>query len=398
MKVRIDASDARSTARSSTLAPAAAAAARTGSAARSPFVTSRTPSTTSAPCAATARAVSWPNPADAPVISTRAPDRSTPSRTSSVVDSLPKLMGAASRTGTEALAQSAAVAGFLCSPPSTTERRPRERDAQPARRRAVHDVGRGHRRRTGRREHPDAHALARPHERRPGADPGSAQARGSVPQRGPGLHDGGGQDGGPSSRARGDQGLPGPRLPRARADLGRAAPRDDVVARRRGRPGRVRAHAHGGDGARRRRRASGRCARRCCRARSVPRGRDRMWPVRAPRGDPVAGGGHPVHDRREERGRRWDLVRELVSRRARRRRQPLLLLQLRAQRPVDRVLRATARAPVLLRRRDAQARHRTERPLGDRGARRRMGRRVGQLDRARRARPTAPRRRSSPAR
>ena len=95
VKARTDARDARSTARSSTSAPRAAAASRTGTAACSPFARSRTPSTTLPPCAATTLAVSWPSPADAPVTRTRRPDRSTPSRTSSVVDSLPKLMATA---------------------------------------------------------------------------------------------------------------------------------------------------------------------------------------------------------------------------------------------------------------------------------------------------------------
>ena len=64
------------------------------------------------------------------------------------------------------------------------------------------------------------------------------------------------------------------------------------------------------------------------------------------------------------------LVGELVPRGPGRRRQPLLLLQLRAERRVDRVLRPAARAAGLLRGGDGQARHRATRPLGDRGARR----------------------------
>src|SRR5665647_1728254 len=46
----------------------------------------------------TARAVSCPNPADAPVTKTQRPERSTPSSTSSVVDSFPKLIRPSSRT------------------------------------------------------------------------------------------------------------------------------------------------------------------------------------------------------------------------------------------------------------------------------------------------------------
>ena len=68
-------------------------------------------------------------------------------------------------------------------------------------------------------------------------------------------------------------------------------------------------------------------------------------------------------------GSRRHLVGELVPRGAGRRRQPLLLLQLRAERRLDRVLRPAAGAPGLLRVGDGQARHRAARPLGDRGAR-----------------------------
>ena len=70
----------------------AVAAARTGSAARSPFSRSRTAMITFAPWAARARAVSWPSPADAPVTRACFPLRSTPSSTSSVVVCSPKVM------------------------------------------------------------------------------------------------------------------------------------------------------------------------------------------------------------------------------------------------------------------------------------------------------------------
>ncbi len=93
----------------------------------------------------------------------------------------------------------------------------------------------------------------------------------------------------------------------------------------------------------------------------------------------LQGGRHPVHDRREERRRRRHLVGELLPRRPGRRRQPLLLLLLRAERPLDRVLRPPARAPALLRVGDGQARHRAPRPVGDRGARRHLGRGDGHL-------------------
>ena len=51
---------------------------------------SRAAPTTSAPCAASARAVSTPSPAETPVTRTRLPLRSTPASTSSVVDVAPK--------------------------------------------------------------------------------------------------------------------------------------------------------------------------------------------------------------------------------------------------------------------------------------------------------------------
>ena len=58
---------------------------------------------------------------------------------------------------------------------------------------------------------------------------------------------------------------------------------------------------------------------------------------------------------------------------ARRRRQPLLLLQLRAIRPLDRVLCATTRAPGVLRGRHAEVRRRRPRAVGDRSHRARSG-------------------------
>ena len=56
---------------------------------RSALSRSRAAPTTGAPWAASARAVSTPRPAETPVTRTRLPLRSTPSRTSSVVDSAP---------------------------------------------------------------------------------------------------------------------------------------------------------------------------------------------------------------------------------------------------------------------------------------------------------------------
>ncbi len=85
-------------------------------------------------------------------------------------------------------------------------------------------------------------------------------------------------------------------------------------------------------------------------------------------------GGHPVHDHREEPRCRWDVVRELVPRLSGRRRQPLLLLLVRAQRSVDGVLRPPARDPVVLLRRHAPPRHRRAHPVEHRGRRRALGR------------------------
>jgi hypothetical protein len=84
-------------------------------------------------------------------------------------------------------------------------------------------------------------------------------------------------------------------------------------------------------------------------------------------------GGHPVRDRREERRRRRDLVAEHLSRCPRRRRQPLLLLQLRADRSMDAFFRRTARAAGLLPDRDGPLRHRQTRAVGNRGDRRVLG-------------------------
>ena len=101
--------------------------------------------------------------------------------------------------------------------------------------------------------------------------------------------------------------------------------------------------------------------------------------VRAAGRHPAEGGRHPLHHHREERRRRRDLVGEHLPGGPGRRRQPLLLLQLRAERRLDRVLRPAARAPGLLRVGHGQARDRPPRPVGDRGARRRVGRRDGHL-------------------
>ena len=124
------------------------------------------------------------------------------------------------------------------------------------------DVRRRDRRRAARRQHPDADAVARPHDRRPASSSaGELQPAGPVPQRGAGLHDRGGQGRGPrasrstSSATTATAGCPEP------APISAELLHEMMdVARLRGRARRVRPDAHGGDGARRRRRASGRRA------------------------------------------------------------------------------------------------------------------------------------------
>src|SRR4029077_4362742 len=80
---------ARSRAITSKLPPFAAASFLTLSVAASAFFRSRAAPTTSAPCAASERAVSTPSPEETPVTRTRLPLRFTPDRTSSVVEVSP---------------------------------------------------------------------------------------------------------------------------------------------------------------------------------------------------------------------------------------------------------------------------------------------------------------------
>ena len=133
-------------------------------------------------------------------------------------------------------------------------------------------------------------------------------------------------------------------------------------------------------------------------ARRLPGRRHRLRRVGLLAGIRLQGGRHPVHDRREERRRRRHLVGEHLPGCPGRRRKPLLLLQLRAERPLDRVLRRAARAAGLLPARDGQARHRPARAVGDRGHRGVLGRRHRHLDGAARATATARRRRCRRAR
>ena len=125
-----------------------------------------------------------------------------------------------------------------------------------------------------------------------------------------------------------------------------AAARDDGLARLR--RGRRRVRPDDARGARPRR-ADSRAPERMRGRRGVPRRGHRVRHVRAARRDPAAAGGLPVRRGREERGAGRDLVREPLPRRPGRRRQPLLLLQLRARRPLDRVLLPAAGAARVLR-------------------------------------------------
>ena len=228
---------------------------------------------------------------------------------------------------------------------------------------------------------------------------GDAEAAGPVPQRGAGLHVGARQGRGAPHRARRHPRVPRRRLPAARR---RRAPEliremmswlvcedvpDEYVP--------MMLEEMELDGARRR--AGSRSPPTPTARARLPGRRHRLRAVGPARRHPAAGGRHPVHDHREEPRRRRHLVRELVSRLPRRRRQPLLLLLVRAERPVDRVLRAAARAPVVLRRRDASAtassahiRWNTEVVAA------RLGRRHGALATSTCAAPTARRRRSPP--
>src|SRR5580765_8308955 len=83
---------ARSRATISKLPPAAAAASRTRAVATSALPRSRAAPTTRAPCAARARAVSTPRPAETPVTKIRLPLRFTPDSTSSVVEVAPNVL------------------------------------------------------------------------------------------------------------------------------------------------------------------------------------------------------------------------------------------------------------------------------------------------------------------
>ncbi len=190
------------------------------------------------------------------------------------------------------------------------------------------------------------------------------------------------------------------RVPRARTDLARAAQGDDGVARRRGGPRRVRADAARGDGARRRRRPQGRAAPTTPRpATPSPSSSSAAASPACSPGSACKEAGHPLHRHREERRRGRHLVGEHLPRRPRRRRQPLLLLQLRAQRPLDRVLRAAARAAGLLPA-ASWTKHgiAAARPLRDRGRLGHLGRRRRHLAGARPRRGRHRGRRCAPGR
>ena len=175
---------------------------------------------------------------------------------------------------------------------------------------------------------------------------GELQPAGLVPQRVPGLHDRGGEGRGPPARALeaivayrdGGCGCPPPPSPELiREMMASSCARPCPTS------------------------TSRCCSRRWSSTASTPREVD--LPRRAPRpraafpvvvigcgesgllaGIRLQAGRHPVHDRREERRRRRHLVREPLPGLPGRRRQPLLLLLVRALRPLDRVLLPAARA------------------------------------------------------
>ena len=212
-------------------------------------------------------------------------------------------------------------------------------------------VRRGHRRGPDGRQHPDADALARPHVRRPRAHSRPAEAGRALPQRGPGLHERGGQ-----GRGR------GPSPSRSSATTATAGcPEPEPVSAEllhemmslaglRGGAGRVRPDAHGGDGARREltpdasRVPADAAAREAFPVVVIGCGQSGLLA-----GIRLKEAGIPFTIVEKNAGRRWDLVGELLPRGTGRRRQPLLLLQLRAERRMDGVLRTAAGAPGLLR-------------------------------------------------
>ncbi len=115
-------------------------------------------------------------------------------------------------------------------------------------------------------------------------------------------------------------------------------------------------------------------------------------------GHPPRAGRDPVHDRREERRSGRHVVGEPLSRRTRRHRQPLLLLLVRARRPLDRVLLAACGAARLLRACDARARARAALPLQHEGRSRRRSTSIPVGGRSPSPTPTAPPRSSTRAR
>ncbi len=142
-----------------------------------------------------------------------------------------------------------------------------------------------------------------------------------------------------------DHRLPRPRMPRTRAGRRPAAQADDGLDRRRRSRRRVRADDARGDGARR-----PRCSRRRPALRSRGTATTSRWWSSAPGSPgcwPRSGSSRPASRSPSSRripgvgGTWWE---NTLPRRPGRRRQPLLLLQLRTVGPLDRVLRPPARA------------------------------------------------------
>jgi hypothetical protein len=218
-------------------------------------------------------------------------------------------------------------------------------DEEPTRRAALRGRRRGHRRRTRGRRGSGVAVLARPHDGRPelGAHPHPAPAAvvGGLPVRADRRRAGGDPSTGPSGRRR----LPRRRL-RAGAAQRRDAPPDDGVPRRPAPRRAPRGHDVRGHAVRRRRQSSDHLG-----SRDPGRGhgdvtgrRDRLRRVGHPCRHPARPGRSAVHDHREERGAGRHLVREPLPGRARRRRQPPVLLLVRTRRPLEPLLLRATRA------------------------------------------------------
>ena len=224
--------------------------------------------------------------------------------------------------------------------------------------------------RAGGCQHPHAAAFARPYHRRPPIHP-RLQADGHLPQRGAGVHVGGGQGPGPRRGADGDHRVPRPRLPRAGAAEPGTHQGNDGLGGLRARSRRLPRVGLRGAGPRGRRPPPpGRPAHR---THGRPPGpRRRMRRIGHPGGNPAETSQHRLHHRGEESWTGRNMVGEQLSRGPRGCREPFLLLQLRTQQRLDAFLRRAVRAARLLHQGDRQARLGRTHPVEHRGARGRM--------------------------